>query len=52
VPNIASLITAPKIESNVIKIIQREWEKEIERLDAKKNGGFKGKQPVGDKSLV
>ena len=44
-------ITMPKIESNVIKIIQREWEKEVERLDAKKNG-FKGKQPVGDKSLV
>jgi hypothetical protein len=33
----------PKIESNVIKIIQREWEKEVERLDAKKNG-FKAKQ--------
>jgi len=25
-------------QSNVIKIIQREWEKECERLDAKKNG--------------
>ncbi len=45
------LINAPKIESNVIKIIQREWDKEVERLDAKKNG-FKTKQQVGDKSLV
>lgn len=32
----------PKIESNVIKIIQREWEKEVERLEAKKTG-FKAK---------
>lgn len=46
-----SLISAPKIESNVIKIIQREWEKEVERLDAKRVG-FKGKQQPGDKSLV
>lgn len=45
------LINAPKIESNVIKIIQREWDKEVERLDAKKNG-FKSKQQAGDKSLV
>ncbi len=32
----------PKIESNVIKIIQREWDKEVERLDAKRLG-YKGK---------
>jgi hypothetical protein len=45
-------IGAAKIESNVIKIIQREWDKEVDRLDTKKNG-FKGaKQQVGDKSLV
>jgi len=49
--NLPSILSAPKIESNVIKIIQREWEKEVERLDAKKLG-LKGKQPVGDKSLV
>jgi hypothetical protein len=45
------IISAPKIESNVIKIIQREWEKEVERLDAKRIG-FKAKQQAGDKSLV
>jgi hypothetical protein len=45
------LINPPKIESNVIKIIQREWDKEVERLDAKKNG-YKSKQNAGDKSLV
>jgi hypothetical protein len=45
------LINPLKIESNVIKIIQREWDKEVERLDAKKLG-IKGKQAVGDKSLV
>lgn len=33
---------AAQKENNVIKIIQKEWEKEIERLDAKKNG-FKPK---------
>lgn len=37
-----SLATAHKIESNVIKIIQREWDKEVERLEAKKNPVFKG----------
>jgi hypothetical protein len=36
--NIQNSLTKPKIESNVIKIIQREWDKEVERLDAKKNG--------------
>lgn len=46
-----SLISVPKIESNVIKIIQREWDKEVERLDAKRVC-FKGKQQPGDKSLV
>ena len=30
-------------ECNVIKIIQKEWEKEVERLDSKKHG-FKNKQ--------
>ena len=45
------LINPPKIESNVIKIIQREWDKEVERLDIKKLG-IKGKQAGGDKSLV
>jgi hypothetical protein len=44
---VTSSVTKPKIESNVIKIIQREWEKEVERLDAKKNG-YKPKQQVGD----
>ena len=47
----APFLNPTKIESNVIKIIQREWDKEVERLDAKKNG-FKTKQNVGDKSLV
>ena len=51
-PNtVTPLISAPKIESNVIKIIQREWDKEVERLDVKKLG-IKGKQAAGDKSLV
>jgi hypothetical protein len=44
---VTSSVTKPKIESNVIKIIQREWDKEVERLDAKKNG-YKPKQQVGD----
>jgi len=26
------------MENTVIKIIQKEWDKELERLDAKKNG--------------
>lgn len=42
-------------ENAVIKIIQKEWERETERLDFKKNGQY-AKQPVnknlGDKSLV
>ena len=45
--NLQASLTKPKIESNVIKIIQREWEKEVERLDAKKNG-YKPKQNLGD----
>ena len=49
--NVTPLIYPPKIESNVIKIIQREWDKEVERLDVKKLG-IKGKQAAGDKSLV
>tara|TARA_B110000285_G_C15120825_1_gene617023 strand:- start:835 stop:969 length:135 start_codon:yes stop_codon:yes gene_type:complete len=28
------------LENTVIKIIQKEWEKEMERLDTKKNGHF------------
>jgi len=39
---VTPLINPLKIESNVIKIIQREWDKEVERLDAKKLG-IKGK---------
>ena len=35
----------------MIKIIQREWEKEVERLEAKKTGKLK-QGPSGDKSLV
>lgn len=42
-------------ENAVIKIIQKEWEREAERLDAKKNGPYaknlQGKN-FGDKSLV
>lgn len=42
-------------ENAVIKIIQKEWERESERLDAKKNGQY-AKNPqsknFGDKSLV
>jgi len=42
-------------ENAVIKIIQKEWEKEMERLDFKKNGA-NSKNPnaksLGDKSLV
>jgi hypothetical protein len=42
-------------ENTVIKIIQKEWEKEIDRLDTKKNGQY-AKNPctknLGDKSLV
>lgn len=36
--SISAVVNKPKTENNVIKIIQREWEKEVERLDAKKNG--------------
>lgn len=36
--SVSSTLQKPKVESNVIKIIQREWEKEVERLDAKKHG--------------
>jgi len=42
-------------ENAVIKIIQKEWDRETERLDAKKNGQY-AKNPqcknYGDKSLV
>ena len=43
-------------ENAVIKIIQKEWERESERLDSKKNGQY-AKNPInknncGDKSLV
>ena len=40
----------PKNECNVIKIIQKEWEREVERLDQKKMG----KRPLNsnEKSIV
>lgn len=48
----ATSVSKPKSENNVIKIIQREWEREVERLDAKKNG-YKPKQNLGEsKQLV
>lgn len=37
-------------ENNVIKIIQKEWVKEVERLDSKKNGQ-KGKSQTSDSKL-
>ena len=49
--SVSPLINPPNIESNVIKIIQREWDKDVERLDIKKLG-IKGKLAAGDKSLV
>ncbi len=43
-------------ENTVIKIIQKEWERETERLDIKKNGQYAKNQAaaknLGDKSLV
>ena len=42
-------------ENAVIKIIQKEWERETERLDIKKNGPYAKTQNaknLGDKSLV
>lgn len=40
-------------ENAVIKIIQKEWDKEMERLDYKKNGVHaKNTKNLGDKSLV
>ena len=42
-------------ENQVIKIIQKEWERETERLDLKKNGVYAKNQNaknLGDKSLV
>lgn len=41
-------------ENAVIKIIQKEWEREMERLDCKKNGTYAKNPQVkpGDKSLV
>ena len=40
-------------ENAVIKIIQKEWDKEMERLDFKKNGQYaKNQKNLGDKSLV
>ena len=40
-------------ENAVIKIIQKEWEREMERLDFKKNGQYaKNTKNMGDKSLV
>lgn len=37
-------------ENTVIKIIQKEWDRETERLDLKKNGG--SHKNLGEKSLV
>lgn len=52
--NCNTLAKKKALENTVIKIIQKEWEKEMERLDTKKNGQF-AKNPaakMGDKSLV
>jgi hypothetical protein len=52
--NCNTLAKKKALENTVIKIIQKEWEKEMERLDTKKNGQF-AKNPAskaGDKSLV
>ena len=40
----------PKNECNVIKIIQKEWEREVERLNLKKSGKRQG--AAGEKSIV
>lgn len=41
------------LNNTVIKIIQKEWNKEMERLDFKKNGVYaKATANLGDKSLV
>jgi hypothetical protein len=37
-------------ENNVIKIIQKEWDKEIDRLDAKKNGQYKSQKQTNSDS--
>ena len=39
----------PKNENSVIKIIQKEWDREVQRLDAKQNNKIPG---LGEKSLV
>lgn len=43
-------------ENQVIKIIQKEWDRETERLDFKKNGQYAknagNAKNLGDKSLV
>ena len=54
VPKSGNTVAKKKaMENAVIKIIQKEWEKELERLDAKKNGQFaKNPAKAGDKSLV
>ena len=43
-------IFKPKNECNVIKIIQKEWEREVERLNQKKLG--KKQVSVNEKSIV
>ena len=43
-------IFKPKNECNVIKIIQKEWEREVERLNQKKLG--KRNVAVAEKSIV
>jgi hypothetical protein len=39
----------PKNENSVIKIIQKEWDREVQRLNSKSNNKIPG---LGEKSLV
>ena len=42
----------PKNECNVIKIIQKEWEREVDRLDQKKMGKRQTNTAANEKSIV
>ena len=42
----------PKNECNVIQIIQKEWQHELERLEAKKNAKVPKMYALAEKSLV
>lgn len=42
----------PKNECNVIKIIQKEWEREVDRLDQKKMGKRQAASTANEKSIV